>query len=130
MTIMLTTTTTMQMQIISERGLRLENRGFAGTCARARTSRRRTTRENCARDTRHRFFRDSLAFSERVPRAYDDSALPRQTREPRLFIETRYCCVRSTFVFYKRERARIIADVIANLLCSVPLQFTAHQFLL
>lgn len=48
-----------------------------------------------------------LSHSPRVPRAYDDSALPRQTREPRLFIETRYCCVRGVCLCVLHARARV-----------------------
>lgn len=41
-----------------------------------------------------------------MSRAHDDSALPRETRESRLFIETRYCCVQITFVLLARARAQ------------------------
>lgn len=61
-----------------------------------------------------------------VSRAHDDSALPRETRESRLFIETRYCCVRSTFVLFARARA---GYVIVKLLRYVRLLTATHQFL-
>lgn len=61
-----------------------------------------------------------------MSRAHDDSALPRETRESRLFIETRYCCVRSTFVLFAWARA---GYVIVKLLRYVRLLTATHQFL-
>lgn len=73
--------------------------------SRARTP--RISRRNCARRTLPLLSR----FSRILPSSRDDSALPREARESRLFIETRYCCVHALSPSYplpsvERARAR------------------------